>query len=216
MSAFALCRKPESVAGVNVGEVLKPPGGGSSDIFGTSGVVEQSPRRVHTNHHLQSTVFGTNGTTEPPMARRNKPGNDSYNRLFGPVESRPQSTPVNRMKSNIPFGVTEGGSDPQQSSNSTAAKTGAIENGQQEMLSTPAARRNPVTGVGVSSSDSIIRRRIKKRGGNPVTGGGYVATAANHEKESSSPPAAPTNNGTGSAEIRRNRVPPGGYSSGLW
>jgi hypothetical protein len=72
------------------------------------------------------------------MARRNKPGNDSYNRLFGPVESRPQSTPVNRMKSNIPFGVTEGGSDPQQSSNSTAAKTGAIENGQQEMLSTPA------------------------------------------------------------------------------
>jgi len=30
------------------------------------------------------------------------------------------------------------------------------------------ARRNPVTGVGVSSSDSIVRRRIKKRGNVPV------------------------------------------------
>jgi len=73
-------------------------------------------------------VFGTNGTTET-TARRNKPGNDSYSRLFGPIESRPPSTPVNRMKSSIPFGVTEGGSDAQQS--------GTIQNGQQE-TSTPA------------------------------------------------------------------------------
>jgi len=76
-------------------------------------------------------VFGTNGTTET-TARRNKPGNDSYSRLFGPVEGRPQSTPVNRMKSNLPFGVTEGGSDAQQSGNSTAAQSGTIQNGQQE------------------------------------------------------------------------------------
>jgi hypothetical protein len=47
--------------------------------------------------------------------------------------------------------------------------------------------------------------------GNPVTGEGY--TAAN---DSPSPPASTTTNGKGSAEIRRNRVPPGGYSSGLW
>jgi hypothetical protein len=67
-------------------------------------------------------MFGTNGTTET-AARRNKSGNDSYSRLFGPIESRPQSTPVTRMKSNIPLGVTEGGS-------------GTIQNGQQE-TSTP-------------------------------------------------------------------------------
>jgi hypothetical protein len=82
-------------------------------------------------------MFGTNGTTEMTTARRNKSGNDSFSRLFGPVESRPQSTPVNRMKSNIPFGVTEGGSDAQQSGNSIAAKSGTIQNGQQE-TSTPA------------------------------------------------------------------------------
>jgi hypothetical protein len=52
-------------------------------------------------------------------------------------------------------------------------------------------------------------------GGNPVTGEGYVASMANDEK-GSPPPAAMTNNGTGNAENRRNRVPPGGFSSGLW
>lgn len=75
---------------------------------------------------------------ESPSVRRTKPGNDSYSRLFGPVECRPQSTPVNRMKSNLPIGMAGGGSDQQPSGNSTAAKSGAIENGQQAMLSTPA------------------------------------------------------------------------------
>jgi hypothetical protein len=119
------------------------------------------------------------------------------------------------MKSNIPFGVTEGDSDAEESGNSTAAKSGTIQSGQQE-TSTPEARRNPATGVGGSSSDSIIRRRIKKRGGNPVTAEGYVVSVANDEKGSQPPPAAITNSGTGNTEIRRNRVPPGGYSSGLW
>jgi hypothetical protein len=81
-------------------------------------------------------MFGTNGTTEMSMARRNKPGNDSYSRLFGPIESRPPSTPVNRMKSNIPFGGTEGGSDAQQSGNGTPPKSGTIQNGQLETSAT--------------------------------------------------------------------------------
>jgi hypothetical protein len=95
------------------------------------------------------------------------------------------------MKSNFPLGVAEGCSDPQPSSKSTAAKSGVIENGQQEMLSTPA-------------------------GGSPVTGEGYIATTVNDQKGCPLPPAVTSTNGTGSAEIRRNRVPPGGYSSGLW
>jgi hypothetical protein len=77
-------------------------------------------------------MFGTNGTTETNATRRSKPGNDSHSRLFGPLEGRPQSTPVNRMRSNIPFGVREGGSDVHQTGNSTAEKSGAIQNGQQE------------------------------------------------------------------------------------
>jgi hypothetical protein len=87
--------------------------------------------------------------------------------------------------------VTEGGSNAQQSGNTIATKSGAIQNGQQEMLSTPA-------------------------GGNSVTGEGYVAPVANDEKGSPSPPAVITNNGTGNTEIHHNQVPPGGYSSGLW
>jgi len=135
-------------------------------------------------------VFGTNGTTETPKTQCNKPGNDSYSRLFGPVKSQPQKTPVNRHKSNVPFGVTEGGSNAQQSGNTTATKSGAIQNGQQE-TPTPA-------------------------GGNPVTGEGYVAPVANDEKGSPSPTAAITNNGTGNNEIHCNQVLPSGYSSGLW
>jgi len=86
--------------------------------------------------------------------------------------------------------VTEGGSNAQQSGNTTVTKSGAIQNGQQE-TSTPA-------------------------GGNSVTGEGYVAPVANDEKGSPSPPAAITNNGTGNTEICCNRVLPDGYSSGLW
>ncbi|XP_021927026.1 microtubule-associated protein Jupiter-like isoform X8 [Zootermopsis nevadensis] len=95
--------------------VLKPPGGGSSDIFGNVEAVEQSPRRVRSKQYLQSSVFAANGVCEPTGTPRSKPGNDSHSRLFGPVESRPQCTPKNRMKSNIPFGLVGAASDPQES-----------------------------------------------------------------------------------------------------
>ena len=136
--------------------VLKPPGGGSSDIFGTSEGIQQSPRRAHANLHQHTSVFGTNGMAETPTARRNKPGNDSYSRLFGPIESRPPSTPVNRMKSSIPLGVTEGGSDAQQSGNSTAAKSGTIQNGQQE-TSTPAGEICSTVCTQTLKADFLIR-----------------------------------------------------------
>ncbi|XP_023710585.1 microtubule-associated protein Jupiter isoform X5 [Cryptotermes secundus] len=171
--------------------VLKPPGGASSDIFGRPDEVDQSPRKIRSNHHLKSSVFGTHSTPEPPATSRSKPGNDTHNRLFGPLENRPQSASLNRMKSNIPVGVVGAGSELGQSSSSTSSKSVPIENGQQEMLSTP-------------------------KDGNPVTGEGYSAVANGEKESSSTQPAATTTNGTGSAEIRRNRVPPGGYSSGLW
>ncbi|PNF30840.1 hypothetical protein B7P43_G06108, partial [Cryptotermes secundus] len=117
--------------------VLKPPGGASSDIFGRPDEVDQSPRKIRSNHHLKSSVFGTHSTPEPPATSRSKPGNDTHNRLFGPLENRPQSASLNRMKSNIPVGVVGAGSELGQSSSSTSSKSVPIENGQQEMLSTP-------------------------------------------------------------------------------
>jgi hypothetical protein len=116
--------------------VLKPPGGGSSDIFGRPDEVDQSPRKIRSNNHLKSSVFGTNGTSEPPATLRSKPGNDTHNRLFGSVNSQPQSASLKRMKSNIPFGVVGAGSELEQSSNSKPLKSAVIQSGQREMLST--------------------------------------------------------------------------------
>ncbi|XP_066999082.1 microtubule-associated protein Jupiter isoform X5 [Anabrus simplex] len=65
------------------------------------------------------------------------------------------------------------------------------------------------------ATDTPVR---SKPDGNPVTGEGYAAV--NGDKESSAPASnnsAPVTNGsTHSAPPQRNRVPPGGYSSGLW
>lgn len=87
--------------------MLKPPGGGSSDIFGAE---ETSPRRVKTHNQSQlgSALFGnSNGTENTPAVlspRSNKPGNDSYNRLFGPPDALPTpNTKKNHKGNNILF-----------------------------------------------------------------------------------------------------------------
>lgn len=108
--------------------VLKPPGGGSSDIFGAA-PEETSPRRVKTHNQSQlgSALFGdSNGTDNANTAvspRNNKPGNDSYKRLFGPPDA-PSNTPNarNHMRSNIPLC---GGSSPVLSLSSGAATSPA-------------------------------------------------------------------------------------------
>lgn len=83
--------------------VLKPPGGGSSDIFGAA-PEETSPRRVknHNQSQLGSALFGDAPNSNSNETPRNKPGNDSYNRLFGPPDA-PPTTPnaKNHMRSNI-------------------------------------------------------------------------------------------------------------------
>lgn len=83
--------------------VLKPPGGGSSDIFGAA-PEETSPRRVknHNQSQLGSALFGDTPNSNSNETPRNKPGNDSYNRLFGPPDA-PPTTPnaKNHMRSNI-------------------------------------------------------------------------------------------------------------------
>ncbi|XP_011340958.1 microtubule-associated protein Jupiter isoform X7 [Ooceraea biroi] len=197
--------------------VLKPPGGGSSDIFGAP--EETSPRRIKAHNHSQlgSALFGdANGTDSANIAmspRFNKPGNDSYKRLFGPPDA-PPTTPNarNHMRSNIPL---SGGSSA--SSLSSRAATSPAK-------STASSISNSSPGVanGFASNGSSFNDITD---GNPVTGTGYAtevqkngpvmqngtissnSSSSGEKSHDTSPAAKPP---------ARTRVPPGGYSSGLW
>ncbi|XP_046804577.1 microtubule-associated protein Jupiter isoform X2 [Lucilia cuprina] len=104
MAAYAAFKHVELY---NVGKtkkrVLRPPGGGTSDIFG--GDLPQTPRSV--KNHMQSNIFSCekdsikNNGDQPRRAQKNV---DSYQRLFGEPE-RPVTPAKNHMKSNIPFGA---------------------------------------------------------------------------------------------------------------
>ncbi|XP_036147268.1 microtubule-associated protein Jupiter isoform X2 [Monomorium pharaonis] len=229
-------------------KVLKPPGGGSSDIFGAA-PEETSPRRIkaHNQSQLGSALFGdtTDNVNAAVSPRNNKPGNDSYNRLFGPPDV-PPTTPNarNHMRSNIPL---SGGSSisslssltsPAKStaSNSTSGiANGYLSNGSNSSNDLTAFRRkkrfrglptrNPVTGDGIEVMP--VRRMPRKyRDGNPVTGIGYASEVQkngsvmqNGTASSNSSSNGEKSNNTSPVTVKppmRNRVPPGGYSSGLW
>ena len=69
--------------------------------------------------------------------------------------------------------------------------------------------RNPITGCGLNGDGvgGLKPKKPKNRGdGNPVTGEGYKPVEFNQN---------PTMNGANQV-INKNRIPPGGYSSGLW
>ncbi|XP_055714330.1 microtubule-associated protein Jupiter isoform X4 [Phlebotomus papatasi] len=94
-------------------QVLKPPGGGTSDIFGGESSME-TPRS--NKNRMASNIFGD---TAGPVSKNVQQGIyryfflgdrpraviDSHNRLFGEPE-RIQTPLKNRMKSNIPIGDT--------------------------------------------------------------------------------------------------------------
>uniref|UniRef100_A0A1B6EM33 Microtubule-associated protein Jupiter n=1 Tax=Cuerna arida TaxID=1464854 RepID=A0A1B6EM33_9HEMI len=85
-----------SVNQVSRRRVLKPPGGGSSDIFGTSAEPTEPQRKTRT--HLTSSIFGEETVTPS----RNKAGNDSFYNLFGnDSQVRPVSAFKDKTKSNI-------------------------------------------------------------------------------------------------------------------
>ncbi|XP_030568619.1 microtubule-associated protein Jupiter-like [Drosophila novamexicana] len=73
--------------------------------------------------------------------------------------------------------------------------------------------RNPITGSGLNGDGvgGLKPKKLKNREGNPVTGEGYKPGATDFIQpaiKEGSQPMNSNNNG--------NRVPPGGYSSGLW
>ncbi|XP_035740527.1 microtubule-associated protein Jupiter-like isoform X1 [Vespa mandarinia] len=255
MATYAAYRHVElDNVGYGKKRVLKPPGGGSSDIFGST-QDETSPRRVknHNQSQLGSALFGdapdssnnsnnatgnmdNNGGEITP--RSGKPGNDSYNRLFGPPDA-PPTTPnaKNYMRSNIPLNGDDTTSPAKStsSSNSSSSIVNGFTNNNSNVNDITAFRRikrfrgascmprNPVTGDGVDVTP--LRRTRRCRDGNPVTGTGYTSETQNggsamqNGTGSSSSSIGEKSNGsspTGKPAGTRTRVPPGGYSSGLW
>ncbi|XP_043651703.1 microtubule-associated protein Jupiter isoform X3 [Drosophila teissieri] len=198
MAAYAAFKHVELY---NVGKakkrVLRPPGGGSSDIFGSE--MPQTPRTV--KNRMASNIFAAekdNGVKNNGDApRRGQKTVDSHNRLFG-EPARPITPGKNHMKSSIPFGQnTEAVASAQK-----LLTTNGHYNGKSGSVSSASSS--------VSSSTENLKMNSGSRAeGNPVTGEGYKAGGNDfhHRQESS--------NG-GTPVINKNRIPPGGYSSGLW
>ncbi|XP_067634055.1 microtubule-associated protein Jupiter-like isoform X2 [Eurosta solidaginis] len=195
----------------NVGKakkrVLRPPGGGTSDIFGAD--LPQTPRNV--KNHMQSNIFSCdkNGGIQNNVRqgahrfyiigdqpRRGQQKVDSYQRLFGEPE-RPMTPAKNHMRSNIPFG-----SNTEAAQELLANGNGHHSNGKGGSVSTS-------TSSSVSSSTENLKMNgVSKTDGNPVTGEGYKASNSFNN-------LVPSLNGANQV-INKNRIPPGGFSSGLW
>ncbi|XP_029171932.1 microtubule-associated protein Jupiter isoform X3 [Nylanderia fulva] len=178
MATYATYRHVElDNVGYGKKRVLKPPGGGSSDIFGAGPEEMTSPRRVkiHNQSQLGSALFG------------NANGTDNPHTILSPRSNKPAIRRKKRFRG-LPT-------------------------------------RNPVTGDGIEVTPARCNPR-KCRDGNPVTGAGYASEMQKNGKpavqngiaSSNSSSSGEKSNGTsspGTAKLRT-RIPPGGYSSGLW
>ncbi|XP_046804580.1 microtubule-associated protein Jupiter isoform X4 [Lucilia cuprina] len=205
MAAYAAFKHVELY---NVGKtkkrVLRPPGGGTSDIFG--GDLPQTPRSV--KNHMQSNIFSCEKDSiknnvrqgahrfyfigdQPRRAQKNV---DSYQRLFGEPE-RPVTPAKNHMKSNIPFGAK----------NEAAQALIMNGNGNGHYNGKSGSVSSASSSVS-SSTENLKMNGFSKTDGNPVTGEGYKSNDFNH---------TPSLNGANQV-INKNRIPPGGFSSGLW
>ncbi|XP_052869693.1 microtubule-associated protein Jupiter isoform X2 [Anopheles cruzii] len=186
--------------------VLKPPGGGSSDLFGSD--LGATPRTMSKNR-MQSNIFAApssgaqrNGSETP--RRTGNGGQDSHNRLFGELD-RPFTPSKNHMKSNLPIGGDHtDGRKPQQNgkSNGVAHQNGhGTANGHHTN-----GHSNGNGHISSASSDNG-----SSHNGNPITGEGYSKSNGAAEINTT----VPSLNGGGHV-INKNRIPPGGFSSGLW
>lgn len=201
-------------------KVLKPPGGGSSDLFGADGAEPQTPRSMNKNR-MQSSIFAApegqkagNGSETP---RRAAAGQDSHNRLFGEAD-RPYTPAKNHMKSNLPIGsdATDSGKTNGHSNGSSKSSNGHHQNGN-GVAHTNGHSSNGSNGTavnghsnGTSTSSAPSQNGSSHKNGNPVTGEGYKSGGAAEINTT-----VPSLNGAGHV-INKNRIPPGGFSSGLW
>ncbi|XP_033244629.1 microtubule-associated protein Jupiter isoform X5 [Drosophila miranda] len=224
MAAYAAFKHVELY---NVGKakkrVLRPPGGGSSDIFGSD--MPQTPRNV--KNRMVSNIFSVEKDNSVKNTvrqgahrfyfigdnpRRGQKPVDSHSRLFG-EPMRPITPGKNHMKSSIPFG---------QNTETAAAAQKLLTNGSSTANTTNGHQYNGKSGSvssassSVSSSTENLKMNSGSRSeGNPVTGEGYRAGGTDYIKAAGSTNSGNGDNG-GNSVVNKNRVPPGGYSSGLW
>uniref|UniRef100_A0A1L8E5T8 Microtubule-associated protein Jupiter n=1 Tax=Nyssomyia neivai TaxID=330878 RepID=A0A1L8E5T8_9DIPT len=176
----------------NSSKVLKPPGGGTSDIFGGESSTD-SPRS--SKNRMASNIFGETAGPVSKNGDRPRAVVDSHNRLFG--EPQRMQTPMrDRMRSNIPIGDAKG------MNGHTNGHSGAA---------TPKINGHSINGG--SNSSKIVENGVEHtngtKEGNPVTGEGYKPAGTEINT------SIPCLNGANQV-INKNRIPPGGFSSGLW
>ncbi|XP_052126409.1 microtubule-associated protein Jupiter [Frankliniella occidentalis] len=188
MAAYAAYRHVElDHVGYGKKRVLKPPGGGSSDIFGVGGgEIQQSPRKMKPG--MVSSISLTDG----PVAPSAGPGSTSSAASSSSGETPSPGSPTGSPTRN---GTAQTGSQQQQqvSGDVAVAAAGKAPDGE------PRGRQFQMQShfsLGYDKGASPVKGEAAQPDGNPVTGEGYKPQ--------------------GGAAPMRNRVPPGGYSSGLW
>ncbi|XP_032522411.1 microtubule-associated protein Jupiter isoform X2 [Danaus plexippus] len=147
-----------------------------------------------------------NGSSRPRMPRDTptRP-RDTHSRLFGQTGGNASVAPMitDTIRSNIQFGDSELNGSPAHSPKINGSATSTP-----SRVSYTPPKRNPVTGDGVLLPPPRRRHPAASlREGNPITGDGYKSLNGQINTVTSI---------NGNSNILHNRVPPGGYSSGLW
>ncbi|XP_045538089.1 microtubule-associated protein Jupiter isoform X2 [Papilio machaon] len=151
-----------------------------------------------------------------PRVQRDTPTRprDTHSRLFGQGNTNsPTPMVTDTIRSHIQFGDAEANGSaahsPAKLANGSANSTpsrGETEPADHSSYTPP--KRNPVTGDGIPMPP--LRRRHPAAGlreGNPITGDGYKSLNGQINTVTSI---------NGRNNLIHSRVPPGGYSSGLW
>lgn len=177
--------------------ILKPPGGASSDIFGTNASNGQDGAGRRANNYNKSNLFEDGSSTATPAEQasenRRQAGNGTISSIFGGPDLTPYQTPrkvKDYMKSSV-FGTNNALKEDQLNGNHTVLITDKkTDEGDQESADSE------------NSTDSANSGSLKQGGGNPITGEGYNAEVK--DEGGSFLPAVKVRN------------PPGGHSTKLW
>lgn len=176
-------------------KVLKPPGGGSSDIFGVGGgEAQQSPRKV--KQYMASNISLTDGVAAPSGTGPGSTSSAASTASSGETPSPGSPTGLSPARNG-----TAQAQEAQQAQQDVGV-VGEVMAAGKAPDGEPRGRQFQMQSHfslgGDDKPDAPVaqtRSEASAPDGNPVTGEGYKA------------PVAAAN---------RSRVPPGGYSSGLW
>lgn len=201
MAAYAAYRHVElDHVGYGKKRVLKPPGGGSSDIFGVGGgEAQQSPRKV--KQYMASNISLTDGVAAPSGTGPGSTSSAASTASSGETPSPGSPTGLSPARNGTAQAQPQQAQEAQQAQQDVGV-VGEVMAAGKAPDGEPRGRQFQMQSHfslgGDDKPDAPVaqtRSEASAPDGNPVTGEGYKA------------PVAAAN---------RSRVPPGGYSSGLW